>query len=97
MSDYREELVMSLSSAREIAAQSIRHAHQKTYDKKSAERPYCVGEWVLVKFPADESGKMRKLSWPWHGPYRVIKINEPDVIVEKIYRSQDGSIQVHTS
>ena len=52
---------------------------------------------MLVKFPTDESGKMRKLSRPWHGPYRVIKINESDVTVEKIYRSQDGSIQVCTS
>ena len=55
---------------------------------------------MLVKFPADESGKMRrKLSRPWHGPYRVIKINKPDVTIEKIYmyRSQDGSIQIHTS
>ena len=56
MSDYQEELVMSLSSAREIAAQSIRCAqkkYKKTYDKKSAEQPYRVGEWVLVKFTAD--------------------------------------------
>ena len=100
MSDYREELVVSLSSAREIAAQSIRGAqkkYKKAYDKKTAERLFRLGDWVLVKFPADESGKMRKLSRPWHGPYRVTKLCEPDVRVEKIYRPQDGPVLIHKS
>ena len=30
-----------------------------------------IGDWMLVYFPADESGKQRKLSHPWHGPYRM--------------------------
>jgi len=38
---------------------------------------------------------MRKLSRPWHGPYRVLGVREPDVTVEKVYRPQDGAIQVH--
>ena len=29
----------------------------KHYDKKVNPATYLVGEWVLVKFPADESGK----------------------------------------
>ena len=98
MEKYREELITSLSSARELAAQSIRQAQKRykgNYDKKAIHRDYRIGEWVLVKFPADETGRMRKLARPWHGPYRVLRTNEPDITVEKVYRSQDGTIQVH--
>ena len=27
-----------------------------------------IGDWVLVYFAQDETGKNRKLSQPWHGP-----------------------------
>ena len=40
---------------------------------------------------------MRKLSRPWHGPYRVIDKRDPDIAVVKVYTSQDGPIQVHQS
>lgn len=96
--DYREELTMSLSSARKLAAEAIHQAQKKykgDYDKKTLPRDYRIGEWVLVKFPADETGQMRKLSRPWHGPYRVTEQNNPDVTVVKVYRPQDGAIQVH--
>ncbi len=98
--DYREELVLSLSSARELAAQAIQQAQRKykaLYDRKASERRYRVGDWVLVKFPQEESGKQRKLSRPWHGPYRVLTCNDLDFTVSKVYFSQHGSIKVHQS
>ena len=98
VSDYREELILSLKSARDIATQSIRKAqnqYKKQYDKKSTQQSYQVGDWVLVKFPAEESGKNRKLSQPWHGPYRVLQCLDPDVVVSKVYFPDDGQIQVH--
>ena len=63
--DYREELTLSLTSARELAATSIRNAQQRykrLYDQKAVKKNYQVGDWVLVKFPQEESGKQRKLS-----------------------------------
>ena len=98
MADYREELVMSLSSARELAAQSIQQAQRKykrNYDRRAVHRHYRIAEWVLVRFPAEETGRMRKLSRPWHGPYRVLEVKGPDITVERVYRPQDGPIQVH--
>ena len=95
VSTYREELTVSLASARNLAASSIRQAqkkYKKSYDRKVVRRDYRVGDWVLVRFPHEEMGKGRKLSRPWHGPYRVVEANEPDVTV---YRPQDGQIQVH--
>ena len=62
---YREELTLSLSSTRELAAQSIRQAQQKyksSYDRGACPADYRVVDWVLINFPNEESGKERKLS-----------------------------------
>lgn len=60
VSDYREELTLSLASARELAAASIRKAHQKykrSYDRKATkDLKFRVGDLVLVYFPAEETG-----------------------------------------
>ena len=47
-------------------------------------------------FPQDETGKDRKLSHPWHGPYRIL-CDDPDVTVKKIYYPDDPQIQIHQS
>ena len=48
-----------------------------------------------MKFPWEETGKTRKLSRPWHGPYRVVEVKEPEVTVVKVYRPQDGQTHIH--
>ena len=98
VSDYRQQMVLSLSSARETAHKCVKKAQEKYktyYDKKATLRPYNIGDWVLVKFPADETGKQRKLSQPWHGPYRVSEINDPDVVVVKVYFPREEPMNVH--
>ena len=98
MEDYREQLIVSLSSARKLAASSIQAAqvrYKKYYDKKSHPVKYQVGEWVLIRFPHEETGRQRKLSRPWHGPYRITEENDPDVTVVKVYFPEEGTIQVH--
>ena len=50
-----------------------------------------------MRFPHEESGKQRKLSRPWHGPYRVTQRNDPDVTVVKVHFPEEGTIQVHQS
>ena len=100
VSDYQEELILSLSSARRLAAEAIRTAQLKyksSYDRRSRDVNFQMGDWVLVKFPQDETGRLRKLSRPWHGPYRVIDKHDPDITVVKVYTPQDGQIQVHQS
>ena len=97
--DYREELVLSLTSAREIAAQTMQNAQAKykqQYDKRATytTSPLKTGDWVLVRFPQDETGAARKLSRPWHGPY---PLTAPNVSVTKVYFPQDQSICVHES
>ncbi len=88
------------SSARQLAAKSIREAQQKykaQYDKHSSSTDFKIGDWVPVQFPQEETGPQRKLSHPWHGPYRVVSCRDPDITVTKVYYPQDGQIQIHQS
>ena len=102
VTEYKEELCLSLSVARELAAKNIQKAqarYKKHYDKARGAKPASLktGEWVLVRFPQDEQGRNRKLSRPWHGPYRVVSRQDPDVCVGKVYFPQDPQIRVHES
>ena len=96
--DYREELILTLSSARETALENIQKAQQwykKSYDRRSDDYTYRVGDWVLIRFPSEETGRLRKLSRPWHGPYRVMSCNETNITAVKVYFPREDSIQVH--
>ena len=96
--DYQEQLIVSLSSARKLAAtsiQAVQARYKKNYDRKSHPAKYQVGQWVLIRFPHEETGHLRKLSRPWHGPYRITEANNPDVTVVKVYFPEEGTIQVH--
>ena len=100
LSDYRQELTQSLSAAQKLAVSNIRDAqrrYKEQYDKQSRSVRHKIGEWVLVCFPHEESGKMRKLLHPWHGPYRTIERRDPDLMVVKVYFPEDGPIQIHQS
>ena len=85
---YREELILNLSSARELAAERQRESQAKSkerYDRRARTREYRMGDWVFVKFPSDETGRNRKLSQPWHGPYRVTSIVDSNLTVHEVY------------
>ena len=76
--------------------QKAQEKYKKSYDHSAnCDTPFRVGEWVLVHFPQDETGENRKLSRPWHGPYRIVSQIHPDICVDKVYFPQDGRIRVH--
>ena len=77
------------------AMQKAQKRYKVQYDRKSTKTKYRLGDWVLVRFPHEETGKQRKLSQPWHGPFRVVSCDNPDITVVKIYFPQDGQIQIH--
>jgi len=100
ITDYREQMMLSLSSARKLAEQTNKEAqkrYKQQYDKTARESKIKVGDWVLIYFAQEETGKNRKLSQPWHGPYRVISQRYPDIVASKIYFPDDPNIQVHQS
>ena len=84
LTDYHEELILSLATARDLAVQSIKAAqnhYKKQYDKRAKVVDMRVGYWVFVLFPQVETGKRRKLSRPWRGPFSIMRCDEPDVTV----------------
>ena len=97
---YREQLMLTLSSARKLAKRNIQKAQQRYKDQyDSSVRPvdFKLGDWVFLRFPQDGSGLLRKLSRPWHGPYCIVGKRHPDATVTKVYHPQHGQIQVHQS
>lgn len=95
---YCEELILSMSSARELAATNVQAAqwrYKQQYDKTAQSAGYQVSHWVLVRFPAQETVKKRKLFEPWHGSYRILARSDPDVTDAKVQLPEDGSIKVH--
>ena len=50
ISDYREELVLSLSSARQLASSVLQKAqkYKDSYDHHSHPRNYQVGDWIMI-------------------------------------------------
>lgn len=77
---------MSLSSARKLASQALEKVQKKSmkwYDQdKAAPRFLRTSDWVLVWFPAIETGKKRMLAYPWHGSYQIVLQKEPDVSIQ---------------
>ena len=87
LNEYRQRLIKVLTQARELAVQQIQAAQQKykkQYDRYTSTEEYREGDWILIRFPSDESGKQRKLSRPWHGPYRVVASTPTGVSANKI-------------
>ena len=100
VTDYRCELVQVLTRARELAAESVQAAqckYKRQYDKtkKCVTGNHDVGGWALIRFPQDKTGGLRKLSRPWHGPYRVTEVT--GITAERVYTSNHNPIHVHLS
>ena len=97
-SEFRETLILTLASARELALTQIKKSqakYKKYYDRRSTPISLKQGDLVLVKFPHEETGRYRKLSRPWYGPYRVLTRQDPDVTVTNVYFPEDGPLHIH--
>ena len=89
--DNGEEVVTSAKESIKKAQRMYKHY----FNLKSKQQSYKVGDLVLVRFAHKEQGKLRKLSRPWHSPYKVISRVDPDVSVVEVHFSQEPAIQVH--
>ena len=79
VADYQQGLIKSLSTARQAAFSSISRSQKKykeQYDRKSDLYKYRVGDWVLICFPSEETGRFRKLLRPWHRPDRITSCDD---------------------
>ena len=88
VNDYQEQMILSFSSARKLAEQTNREAqrcYKHQHDKTAKESKFKVGDWVLIYFAQEETGKNRKLLQPWHGPYRVLSRRDPDLLYPNLF------------
>ena len=100
ITDYRQEMILALSNARKLAAESIQEAqkrYKRNYNRTGRTTTYQLGDCILIRFPQEETGANRKLSRPWHGPYRVTSGSDTGVTAVKVYFPDEGPIQVHQS
>ena len=68
---------------------------QKTYyDKKSRPPRFTVGDRVFLFKPAEKTGEARKLSRPYHGPYRVVQLDTNTVHIRRVDCPQEDAILV---
>ena len=88
-------LTHSLTCFLSLSLSLCNTGYNSTYDRRTHPGQYHVGDWIMVRFPQDESGKNRKLSRPWHGPYWILMCNSPDIVACKVYFPEDGQLQVH--
>ena len=96
--DYKEKVMLSLSSARELAVEALKKSQERYkhfYDRKAVQTNYSIGDWIFIRFPAVETGRNCKLSQPWQGPYCILQRNDPDITASKVYFPEYGQIQVH--
>ena len=98
MEDYRTELLINLTKARQLALESIKLAQEKQrtfYDLQTSCRlQYRVGDRVMVFMPSETTGKDRKLARPYHGPYRVVNLTDTNAEVKLIEKPKEPSIFV---
>ena len=96
LEDYREELIMSLSSARKTAVKSIWQARQKYKTQWQAGPTIAEPRWGLGSslFPTARVWSQPE-AFLDHGPWCITSHNDMDVTVTKVYFAQDGPIQVH--
>jgi len=76
--EYWEELILSWTSTRKLAAANIKKGqvhYKQQYDRHATSSGYRMGDLVLVKFPHEESERNQKLSHPWHaGLFNVMNL-----------------------
>eukprot|EP00731_Ephydatia_muelleri_P016111 Em0009g535a len=72
---------------RQLACKEIQKSQEDKphYDKSSHVVQYQIGDWIMIGFSQDGSGKNRKRSRPWHGPYSFCDCPTPDVVASKVY------------
>lgn len=98
ISDYKEDVMVGLSSAWQLAQENIKKGQfkqKKFYDQASKVVDIRPGDRVMVYMPSEKQGKDWKLSRPFHGPYRVLKVTPTNVEVRLVNRETDESIFVN--
>lgn len=68
--------------------QKAQSQHKVHHGRHACPHTFQEGERVFMFMPAARSGKPYKLSRPFHGPYRIIRVVENGVEVRPVDKPQ---------
>ena len=95
--DYREELILSLFLARQLANETIQQSQRSAKPNLTVRYVRQISNRRMGFDQVSPRGNWqnRKLSRPRHGPYKIITLTDTDITTMKICFPEDGSIKVH--
>ena len=91
--DYRALCLAAKTEEKRLA--ELKKRYKSQYDRGAKTTDYNVGDWVFVCFPVEETGKGRKQSRPWYGPFQIVTRKDPNLKVSKVYFPEDTTLLVH--
>lgn len=96
--DFRHTLALRLKMAYELAAQNIGIAQERMkeyYDRKVNQFPILIGDRVFLETAVIPPGRSGKLFQRWEGPYRVLNVKLPNVLICSQTNPRERSNWVH--
>jgi len=94
-SDYLKELAQTLHQVHSLARETLKTSQdiqKKTYDLKSNQNQYAIGDVVYKLDQATKKGQSTKLKSPWKGPYLISDVKPP--VLYKI-KDRKGESWIH--
>ena len=78
-----------------VTVRELKSVINTEYDKTAKNSKLKLGDWVLVDLLSSRWD--RKLSQPWHGPYRVISRRDPNIVGTTFQMIQISKFTNHES
>ena len=95
--EYGACLHSRMSNAWELARGMVKKAQsrqKKQYDRRSRPPNFAEGDRVFLLKPAEQTGELRKLARPYHGPYRIVTMNTNTASIRRVDRPEDSPVLV---
>lgn len=96
--EYNVKFIERISSAWKLAEQNIKIGQEKQkeyYDKKVKERTWAVDDLVMVYKPVTKVGWTAKLTHFWHGPFKIVALNLPNLLVQPADKPKAEQEKIH--
>ena len=97
LNSYREELVVDLSDAWDLARSNVKKAKKRqknNYDRNSKDVPLKVGDRVFLFVPSMKQGRAYKFARPYRGPYRVVELHANGADIRPVDSPRQSTIRV---
>lgn len=94
---YVNKLRARMQEAHNVARDSIvqhKQTNKEHYDKRQNPKEFKIGDKVLLYDESVRRGRSRKLDSQWRGPFEVVKVDNPNVII-KVKRNKETKVHAN--